>query len=396
MQILTELRCYMISKVEIKPDVLNWAINESQLDNNILLDRYPQLSEWKSGVSKPTFKQIRDFCDYIKIPFGFIFLSTPPKDEQFKVEFRTISSKIQGNFSQNLKTTILEMDYRKSWMSELRENNGQQKLKWNFSQKLSDDYKTMSTKLRDLFGLPISWQVKKRNAYESFGIIREKVEKLGVLVMMSGIVGNDTHRTLSVSEFRAFALNDDYAPLIFINRNDTDNGLLFSIIHEFLHILVSREDDVFVGVNEHTQVEKEINEVTAEFLLPEDQLIGEFDQNEDHFNEIKRISDKYKISTMVTAIKAYKLGMIDEDLKDDILSEAIYYYNVHKQLRERKSDGGSFYSTTASRMSKDFYNTVIHQVEGGRIPYTHAYRLLGLRGKTFDKFREYVVGKLYG
>lgn len=386
----------MISRVDIKPEVLKWAINESQLDNNILLDKYPQLSEWQNGFSKPTFKQIRDFCDYIKIPFGFIFLDTPPLEEQFKVEFRTISSKKGDKFSSNLKTTILEMDYKKLWMSELRENNGQQKIKWNFLRNKDDNYITIANRLRDLFGLSVSWQVKKRNAYESFSVIREKIERLGVLVMMSGIVGNDTHRTLSVSEFRAFALNDDFAPLIFINRNDTDNGLLFSIIHEFLHILISREDDVFVGINEYTQVEKFINEITAEFLLPEQTLISEFNQDDDHNDEIKRISDKYKVSAMVTAIKAFKLRIIDEELKEEILNESIYYYNIQKHIREKKNDGGSFYSTTASRMSKEFYNTVIHQVEGGKIPYTHAYRLLGLRGKTFDKFKNYVVGKLYG
>lgn len=33
---------------------------------------------------------------------------------------------------------------------------------------------------------------------------------------MSGIVGNNTHRPLSIDEFRAFSITDDYAPLIFI------------------------------------------------------------------------------------------------------------------------------------------------------------------------------------
>ena len=45
--------------------------------------------------------------------------------------------------------------------------------------------------------------------------------------MMSGIVGNNTHRPLNIDEFRAFSVIDEYAPLIFINSNDSINGKLF-------------------------------------------------------------------------------------------------------------------------------------------------------------------------
>ena len=58
--------------------------------------------------------------------------------------------------------------------------------------------------------------------------------------MMNGVVGNNTHRKLSVNEFRAFTLIDEYAPLIFINTADSKNGKLFSILHEFVHVLLGK------------------------------------------------------------------------------------------------------------------------------------------------------------
>lgn len=386
----------MITRVNVRPEVMKWAIRESQIEEYILIDKFPLLEDWIKELSNPTFKQLRDFCDFIKIPFGFIFLKTPPKEEQFKVEFRTLSSKLNYSYSHNLKTVILEMDYKKSWMSEVRKDEGHNKVKWNTILDSSQDTISIPEKLMKLLGLQDLWQTNKRNAYDCFNYLREKIEGLGILVMMSGIVGNDTNRTLSVSEFRAFALKDDYTPLIFINRNDTDNGLLFSIIHELLHILTSKEDDVFVGIEEHSGLEKRINEATADFLLSDDQLLREFDKGNEHYNEIKRISEKYKVSTMVTAIKAFRLGIIDEDLKDEIIEETKRFYNIHKKSREVKSKGGNFYPTTASRMSKSYYNTVINHVEGGKIPYTQAYRLLGLKAKTFDSFRDFVSGRLYG
>ena len=45
-----------------------------------------------------------------------------------------------------------------------------------------------------------------------------------------------THRALSIDEFRAFAMVDEWAPLIFINSADTESAKLFSLVHEVAHI----------------------------------------------------------------------------------------------------------------------------------------------------------------
>ncbi len=62
------------------------------------------------------------------------------------------------------------------------------------------------------------------------------MSSIGIVIMLNGIVGANTHRGLSIDEFRAFTLIDDFAPLIFINATDSKAGLLFSLIHEFVHI----------------------------------------------------------------------------------------------------------------------------------------------------------------
>ena len=66
------------------------------------------------------------------------------------------------------------------------------------------------------------------------------IEDFGILVMMSGVVENNTQRKLDVAEFRGFALADPWAPLVFVNNADSEGAKIFTLVHEVAHIWGSR------------------------------------------------------------------------------------------------------------------------------------------------------------
>lgn len=381
--------------VKIQPEILEWAIIQSGIPKDDLIQRQPRIEEWLSEEKLPTFKQLIAFSKWLKIPFGLLFLKTPPPTDGINVEFRTINQKLHTSFSKDLRDTLLEMERRKSWMSEYNQKNGIGEIQWDISIGYSDTSSSAAKKLREFLGLEEFWQGKLKTQYNQFKFIREIIESKGALVMMNGIVGNNTHRVLDVLEFRAFALSDPYSPLIFINRNDTESGMIFSIIHEIIHLIIERDKDDILLEDTTIANERKINSFAAEFLVPTKLLKQVFDKFEDIFFEVDRIANIFNVSTTVVAIKMYKLQLIDFETQNDIISDAKRYFLLSKKQRENKPSGGNFYSTAASRISKNFYNTVIHQAESGKIQFTEAYRLLNLKGKTYDGFKLYVNKKLY-
>ena len=94
----------MENTVDVCLEVLKWAINESGFPEETAILRYPRLHDWIFGGKKPTFSQLQELSNILKIPFGMLFLNTPPNLSSFQTEFRTINQRIHNTFSRELKT----------------------------------------------------------------------------------------------------------------------------------------------------------------------------------------------------------------------------------------------------------------------------------------------------
>ena len=62
------------------------------------------------------------------------------------------------------------------------------------------------------------------------------------MVIQTGIVKGDPDRLLSLDDCRGFALPGDIAPVIFINSNDSIEGMKFTLLYELAHIVINTQN----------------------------------------------------------------------------------------------------------------------------------------------------------
>lgn len=378
-------------RYEVKRDVLLWAIKESQKSMNDIELKFSKINEWISGDSAPTMKQIESLANFLKIPFGYMFLATPPKTNVMKVEFRSIDNKLP-EVSKNLKDTLLQMNRNQSWMSELRQELGWDKLDIikNFDIKVNDraNIVEVAKLAKKLLGIEEEWYLNYTTNEKAYNYLREKLENAGILVMQNGVVGFDTHRRLELNEFRAFMLYDDYAPLIFVNGTDSTAGKIFSLMHEFVHILY-QQDDI---ISESSQVEikaneRKINQIASEILIPREVIKAKWIELEkkEELARIDAISKMLKVSSYAVAVKLSDMRIVADNIVAVIASRS--------QKIRRSTSGGDFYKNYYAKMSSNFLKSVVSQTESGNLSYTYAFKLLGgIKGNVYNQIR----GEIYG
>ena len=66
--------------IEIRPEMLQWAIRRSRCKTEDLVTIFPKLPEWTAGASYPTLKQLEAFAKETNTPIGYFFLTQPPEE----------------------------------------------------------------------------------------------------------------------------------------------------------------------------------------------------------------------------------------------------------------------------------------------------------------------------
>ncbi len=375
-----------MSRLDIHPRMVTWAIERSQIEFSKLAVRFPKLDSWLNGRAQPTFKQLEAFANATHTPLGFLFLPEPPAEPVPIPDFRTVGDQGVRRPSPNLLDTIYAMQRRQDWLREECIDAMMEPLPFVGSARLDDNPVAIADEMRRTLGLQSGWAGTVENWKEAIGELRQRIEDLGVMAIINGVVGNNTHRKLDAEEFRGFALTDEYAPLIFVNGADAKSAQMFTLVHELAHLWLGRDGEGISGFKGlepgNHRVEQFCNLVAAEFLVPERELREQWRRTDDASDSFVRISKLFKVSPIVAGRRAMDLGLVAKATFFGFYEE----YTSSERRPTKQSSGGNFYLNQGYRVGAHFATKVVNAALEGRITYKHAYELVDLHGAAFQKY----------
>jgi transcriptional regulator with XRE-family HTH domain len=223
-------------RVEVKPELLTWAIERFGDQSDSLYEKFPKLEEWESGDTLPTLKQLEAFANAAYVPLGYLFLEEPPKESLPIPDLRTVGGKGIQRPSPNLLDVMYLCQRRQAWYQGYAESIGEEPCEFVGSARINHSPERVANEMRQRLAFNIDERREFSTWEEALRRFIAQAEEIGILVMVSGVVGSNNRRTLDPDEFRGFALADKIAPLVFINGADAKAAQIFTLAHELAHI----------------------------------------------------------------------------------------------------------------------------------------------------------------
>ncbi len=368
----------MRTTVDVNNDIIYWAISRAGYEPEDFYTLYPKTEDWLERNKKPTLTQLKKFSHKVHLPFGYLFLDQPPEEEIPIPYYRTLQGE-SNEVSLNVRETILTHQKRQDWLRDFQIENGHDPLDFVGRFSRNSQIGSVIKDIQDTLGLNVNWASVLSNWQAALDQLAERVEDNGIIIVFNSVVGNNTHRPVSVEECRGFVLTDEYAPFMFVNSADSKSAQMFTIVHELAHIWIGKSAgfDFRQLQPANNDIEKFCDRVAAEFLVPEQAFHEAWSQNQN----FKALSKQFKVSQIVIARRALDLGEINRDTFFEFYNNHI---QQHFQKKKSQESGGDFYATLRKRLNLTFISTVNRAVRENKLLHRDAYELTGLRGSTYE------------
>ncbi|MCI0713628.1 MAG: XRE family transcriptional regulator [Chloroflexi bacterium] len=391
----------------VKPSLLVWArksigydIEEVAKKLNISPEK---ITAWENGEARPTVKQLMKLADIYKRPLVVFYLPVPPNqlespfDALDLKDWRKLPDTEEREFSTALRLEIRKSEERRELLLELSEVLDKEIGDFLLKTNTDEDPDLLARRIRKVLTISLEEQKSWKSTSIAYKHWIRAIELQNVLVFQTGFFAG---QKIEIDEMRGLAISHKKLPIIMVNVRDTQNGRIFTLIHEFCHLLLNLSGIInsyryAVDLEIDQRIEVFCNRFTAEFLVPIDSLLREPIVTNHGSNtawedfELLQLSRVYKVSEEV----------ILRRLLDQQLTTSAFYEEKREEYKERfiqskqkKSSGGPPpHEKYVRTHGATFVSTVFDAYHSGLINTNDVSDYLGARTKNIAKIEEHLM-----
>ena len=376
-------------EVSINPEIIKWARESAGWDveeiSKKLKTSKENFKKIESGNKLPTFRQLEFLANYFKRPVAIFFLPMPPEEPSIASSFR-ILPKNERDFSKDLRLAIRKARHYQSISNDLMKDLGIDSKPKITAVTLQDNPQEFAQEERERIGVSLDEQFKWRNAYEAFNVWRSAIESRNILVFQFKFL---------IEDARGFSLMDKEPFVITINSTDNILARIFTLFHEYAHIILGITE-IYAGEEEmitDRDVENWCDSFASEFLIPEKVL--EEDKDFQFFIQsrrldpkvLKNLSKKFKISKKAILTRLRTLNAIEYDVyRRESLTLRKQYVGI--------SEIGGFMTPPQKCLQekgKQFVSSILQGKERGIITTQDVIEYLSIKLKHLNKIQELIA-----
>jgi Zn-dependent peptidase ImmA (M78 family)/DNA-binding XRE family transcriptional regulator len=375
-------------KAKVNPGLMRWARTSSGLSISEAAKKIgvksEQIEAWESNEDKPTVVQLRKAAQVYKRPLSTFFLSEIPPDFTIPHDFRRLPGEVAFIYSPRLLLELRQASERREVARDLYKELGEEPKHFPLTATISDNPELIAVRIRDALGVTYEQQCRWRNSYNAFREWKTRLEAFDVLVFqISGIPS---------SEVRSFALAETVLPVIAVNRGETPTARIFSLLHEFCHLMLRQSSICDFEERGHRaaldeRTEEFCNGVAAEALVPRRSLMNEpillrasrgvIEWSDD---DIQTLANIYCISREVIVRRLLTLGRASDVFYRQKRAEYLdEYLASKKKQKEKQKDFGENVGRKCASMLGNFARLVIQSYYRDRITLSDVSGYLGIK-----------------
>jgi Zn-dependent peptidase ImmA (M78 family) len=262
---------------KINPRIMTWARESAGLSLADAaraiglsgVNAVTRLEEMEAGQRDPSRRQLAEMAKKYRRPLLTFYLREPPGPGARTHDFRTLPHREAGSEAV-LDALVRDVKTRQALVrSALEDAEEDDALPFVGSVRPEQGAEALADVMRRTLKFDLAEYRSAGTIDEAFRLLRDAVERAGVLVLLKGNLGHHTSN-LSPGVFRGFAIADPVVPFVVINETDSRSAWPFTLLHELAHIFLGKSG--ISGYGSEQGVERLCDEAAARVLLQQREL----------------------------------------------------------------------------------------------------------------------------